>query len=254
MESLEAREQELVTSMDQASRECANLQQNVGIMEKKKAAELSGGLKDMEHQANELSKGVVKATEKWKGKKADREGEEKNKQDALGNITDLEKNVTKQHTEIEKAKGKYETLVEAHKASEEEVEKQEKRHHAVSMGMSEEDGASKTFTEQIQDAKTESVAMKTEVEAAKMRIKHQTPALQEKRKAAKGSEKEHAKLTAALEKDSKEIERIAAAMSKLDFDEEKEAALETQRVAIDEEMGGLRDVTDRLGAKLVRRF
>ena len=251
METLEREEQELTTRKEQASRECVNLNQNMAIMEKKKAAELGGGLKDMENQANELSKGVVKATEKWKGKKSDREGEETNKENALKNITDVEGSIKKQHTDIEKTKAKFESLTENHKESEAEVEKQEQRHHAVSMGMSEEDGASKTFDEQIKDAKTESFALTTEVQQAQMRIKHQTPALQAKRKAAKGAEKEHAKLSAALEKDDKEITRITAAMEKLDFNEEKEATLETRRGEINEEMGKLSDRTDRLGAKLV---
>lgn len=251
MASLQEEEESLSAALEQGSRDSKNFQQNINIIEKKRNAELSGGLKDMEDHANELSKGVVKATEKWKSKKADREAEEGNKQSAIKSVSEAETSIKTKEADIEKSDGAFDALVEKHKACEAKLAEEERRYNAVSMGMSDEDGAeAKTFVEQIKDAKTELSALATEVEQAKMRIEHQTPALKEKRAAARGSEKEHAKASKALEAIEKDLEKIDSKMQSLEYDEAKEAQLEKQRGQVEQQAAELRDVADRLGAKL----
>jgi len=251
LEALEAQVEALTSSMETGKREKANAEQNIAIIEKKKEAEESGGLRDLEEQSNELSKAVVKATEKYKGKRADRVAEEKNKAAAISAVGDGKAAITAGEGNIEAAKGKLAAAQETQQACEDDLSAQEQKHHAVSMGMSETDeGVAKTFGDQVKDAKAASVAAETEIQSATLRIKHQTPTLKEKKAAAKGSEKEHAKLSAALKVDEKAMEQLKEKMSKCDFNEEKEEALENERNTIEQEAVGLRDRTETLSARL----
>lgn len=230
LEALQARDIELRSSLEKGQRDSTNHQQNIGIIEKKKKAELGSGLKALEDQANEMSKKVVKATEKWKSKKADREAEEANKESAIASVVEGETNIVTKQAEIETAKADYEKLVEAHAAAENALKDEERRQHAISMDMTEmDDGEAKTFGDQIQEAKTEQSKLATEVEQANMRIKHLSPLLKEKRAAAKGSEKELAKISVTLKKEEAAVKSIGAKMEQLDFDPKRQAQLETDQ-------------------------
>ena len=104
---LQARDAELRSELERGQRDKANFQQNIAIIEKKKVAEQGAGLKNLEEQANEMSKKVVKSTEKWKSKKADREAEEGNKASAIASVGEAECSIKKKQAEIEAAKAKH---------------------------------------------------------------------------------------------------------------------------------------------------
>jgi structural maintenance of chromosome 2 len=251
LEALEAQVQELTTSMESAKREKVNCEQNIGIVEKKKEAEMGGGLQDLEEQANELSKAVVKANEKFKGKTQDRVAEEKNKKAAIAAVDTGASDIKAAETNIDTAKVKFEAAAEAQQGCEDALAEQERKLHAIAMGMSEVDGEeAKTFADQQKDAKSDAIAAESEIQQATLRIKHQTPALKEKKTAAKESEKEYAKMSASLKVDEKAMGQIKAKMDTCDFNEEKEEALEKERAGIEHEANKLRDRTDNLGAKL----
>ena len=96
----------------------------------------------------------------------------------------------------------------AHQGCVDAQEKEEQRHHAVSMGMAaDEDGNTKTFAEQLSDVRSSLTGLATEKEQAKMRIDHLKPTLQEKKAAAKGAAAEHAKMSKKLEATQVRLER-----------------------------------------------
>jgi structural maintenance of chromosome 2 len=255
LEDLKTEEGEITHAMKDAAGEQANCEQNITIHQKKKEAEQSGGLKELEEQSNELSKAVVKATEKFKGKRADRELEERNKQAAIGAVADGKASIKAKGRDIEKARAAHAAAAESDAAHDSELEALERKQNAVAMGMSEaDDGDDKTFADQLKEAKGGIVECATELKQAEMRVKHLTPTLKEKKAAAKGAEKELATMSAALVKDEANMEKIQAAMDKLDFSEAKEHELEKVQTATEREAATVRDRVEALDAKLSGRL
>eukprot|EP00040_Diaphanoeca_grandis_P027225 m.154478 g.154478 ORF g.154478 m.154478 type:complete len:1188 (+) comp30891_c0_seq1:197-3760(+) len=207
--------------------ECVECEKNIAQIEEQRSDLLAGDLKSMEEEANELSKKVVKSTEKFKSKKADLKTEQDNVKATEKSLQAAKDSIPKQEKAIAKAKalatesaGKYQEALS-------EQEKAELKLNAVAMGMSTEDGAE-----------------------AKLRIEHQQPLLKKKKTAAKDSEKEHSTMVKTLEVTGKEIAAIQKKMDALDFSEERETELEGEKERLQSEIRKYSDQIDRLSSKM----
>mmetsp|Transcript_20953 Transcript_20953/g.54505 ORF Transcript_20953/g.54505 Transcript_20953/m.54505 type:complete len:1217 (+) Transcript_20953:172-3822(+) len=248
---IEAEVAERNAVIEECTAEMEHAEKMVADVEGQMEEALNGGLKEIEAEANELSKGVVKATEKWKSKKAELTVEVEARAAAIASREQALAAIPVQEAAIADAEAAQDDAVKAHDAAIAEQEKEEARRHAVSLGMAaDEDGNTKTFAEQIQDVKSSLTGLDTEKEQAKMKISHLKPTLKEKKAAAKGATAEHAKMTKTLESTSGDLAKIQAKLDKIDFSDEKEADLMKQRNTAQTAYSKATDRVDGLEAKL----
>jgi structural maintenance of chromosome 2 len=251
MAEMEQQVQDCEESVAKCAAESEEAEKSITELDAQRTGLLAGDLKAMEEEANDLSKAVVKATEKWKSKKSDLAAEIKSRKATEKGLSAAQDSVPKKQEEIEAAKAECLTMEEGYKAAVEGIEKAEQQKYAVQMGMTADDGGeAKTFAQQIADTKTELNSLASEVEQAKLRVSHQKPLLAKKKAAAKGAEKEHATMVKTLGENEKSVEKIKVTMDGLDFSEEKEAALETEQGQVQADLRKVNDQVDRLGAKL----
>lgn len=252
MGKLEAKVQEQKDVIESCAQECQDGEKEITSLEAQKEETLAGNLKKLEEKANDLSKKVVKASEKWKSKKSDLTAEQKSQKAASAAIEAAKENLPKQDKAIDDAKESCMAKAQLFEDATTELTKAEQKKYAVSMGMSadNEDGQARTFSEQIQDTKKKLSNLASEMEQAKLRVEHQKPLLAKKKAAAKSSEKEHAAMVKTLEGNSKAVGKIVAAMEALDFSEDRESELENKRQKLTSDLRKVNDQVDRLGAKL----
>eukprot|EP00038_Savillea_parva_P009361 m.183060 g.183060 ORF g.183060 m.183060 type:complete len:1218 (-) comp15704_c0_seq1:286-3939(-) len=251
LEEVNAEVKERTAEIESCAAEVEAAERMVVDVEAEKETALDQGLKEMEQEANELSKTVVKATEKWKSKNAELESEKDARDTAVASLEQAKKDIPAKEKEISEAESDREQAEANYEAAQQAQAKEEARHQAVAMGMAaDDDGNAKTFAEQIQDVKTSLTALETEKEQAKMRVDHLKPTLKEKKAAAKGAAAEHAKMTKVLASTEKELASLQAKMDAIEFSDTKEAALSKERDALQAAHAKASDRVDALSAKL----
>eukprot|EP00037_Helgoeca_nana_P026180 m.294095 g.294095 ORF g.294095 m.294095 type:complete len:1217 (+) comp27155_c0_seq1:147-3797(+) len=223
----------------------------VAEIEAEKEAASNSGLKEMEAAANELSKQLVKATEKYKSKDAELTAEKEARVAAEASLEQAKTGIPAKELEITEAEAGCKEAAAVHEAALNTQEKAEAQHHAVSMGMAaDEDGNTKTFAEQQKDVRTALTALDTEKAQAKMRVDHIKPDLKAKKAAAKGAAAEKAKMSKTLESTEAELTKLQTGMDKIEFSEEKETSLSKERDVLHVAHAKAADRVDRLSAKL----
>eukprot|EP00051_Salpingoeca_urceolata_P022933 m.381612 g.381612 ORF g.381612 m.381612 type:complete len:1209 (+) comp20043_c0_seq2:233-3859(+) len=234
-----------------SEKDIANSEQNMTIIQKRRDAEMGGQIKELEAVVADRSKELVKVNAEWAHKKASVEEEEKAKQAAMDSIKETEAAIASKNKSLQKTQSAYDKTAAEHSTKEAAFADAERRCHAIEMGMTESaDGTDKTFEEQLKDAKNAEIAANTEFKQCEMRIKHSKDELKKKRPAAKGSEKEYAKMQGQLTKLEAEVKQLQDQIDGMDFSPEKESELKEQKLQLERELGPLRDQVDKLRARL----
>eukprot|EP00043_Microstomoeca_roanoka_P019159 m.212439 g.212439 ORF g.212439 m.212439 type:complete len:1209 (+) comp16946_c2_seq29:185-3811(+) len=249
LDQTEGRLKDLRNEMRDLEKTRDNTQQNIKLQEKRRDAEMSDALRDMEAQVGALSKVVVKAKAEYDNKvhAIEEELASQKSQDAL--LAETRKSLEEKDAEIAEAREVLEQGKAALKQAEDEVVESEKRCMAASIGSSS-DGTSLTFAEQLKELQSTISVAATQCTQAEMTIVHATSELKVKQPKAKASQTEYKRLERdvnALEADLKAIEEKIA---NLGFKEDLEGQLRQRKQQLDQERETVRDKVDDLSAKL----
>eukprot|EP00049_Salpingoeca_infusionum_P003732 m.70226 g.70226 ORF g.70226 m.70226 type:complete len:1213 (+) comp12252_c0_seq3:40-3678(+) len=250
LEEVEAAIEESVGTVRKMEMERDNTAQNIQLQEKRRAAELTEALKDMEKQVGILSKIVVQAKAELDNKEEAISEEKKAREQHAGTMKETQAAIAEKESEIAKAAKKLEKLQEKLQQAENAMEEAERRINAVSMGMSEVDGEAKTFAEQITLYQTQISTAASQLAQAEMTVEHTTLALKKKRPEAKKSEAEYKRHEMEVQAFQDELKRINEKLDKMEFTEGAESALRERKLTLEQQHRVLSEEVDGLSAKL----
>eukprot|EP00912_Choanoflagellata_sp_UC4_P001945 UC4_evm1s1248 len=215
-------------SVSETATAITNSQQNVNILKVKR--DQDSGLQALTKNVGELSQKVVKANNEWEHAKKAVSEQESAKVDLQSNIKDIEVQINnKQTTELDAKQAKTQKLLDAVEACQTKLEEAEKREQAAfGSGMSDEDGTTATYADQLAEAKTKVTTSQTNAKQANMRLKHAEKELKTKRPQAKKHESEYRKLQEKIKSMGNEVSQCKAELDAIMYDAENETKLQTE--------------------------
>lgn len=152
----------------------------------------------------------------------------------------------KKEEQVAKLQAKVEEKEAAHQAAKDSLAEEERRCHAVAMGMvADESGEDKTLADQLKDTQNDVSAAETELKQIKMRIDHAKKELKTKAPAAKKSQSEYTKMTSNLAKYEAQVAKAQEQLDAIAYDEASTPALEERAAANKQKMDAVRETVER---------
>eukprot|EP00124_Ichthyophonus_hoferi_P003689 Ihof_evm2s336 gene=Ihof_evmTU2s336 len=217
-------------------------------LRRKHDEEAGAGLRDLEAEAEKLSKALVKATTALDNHRKSKESETVARDQLLQTIQLSEQQKTNQIDAVAQAKHQCEQLHEVHIQSQSSLDALQRRLQAVKAGMDDDQGAS--FQDMLRDLNLTLSNTTTERKQAEMKLKHAQGDLKSKKPLAQGAEKAHEQTSKQLQVKVKELERLRANVDRVRVDPAQEAALAQEKQALEEEVQHAQYQVDQQSARL----
>ena len=218
-------------------------QKKASILSNKKEKEIGTELKEFEIKEVELSKELVKANSAHSNKQKTYQGDQDQLNISEKKLHNIEKEIEKKKISSEDASKEYQDLCEESSKTREQILMLQQKIQSISAGVSSDVNDSKSFTDQLLDAKKEHTLAKTEQKQLELKIKHQIQELDEKKKLIKGAEKSLETLNKEEKEHQNKISSLEKELSLINFDPKKQ-------VSIKEDLQKKREEYDEITQKL----
>lgn len=166
---------------------------------------------------------------------------------------DLEKNVKDLQAQLQEKKAAHEQLLEKYQTARddlakqtEEVEKKEELLQTLQTGVASKEGQESGYQGQLQEARNRASTAATEQEQAKLKISHLEKQVKEDEPKAKKAKEQNSGLIKDLEALRSQAKKLEADLTKLGYDETKEAEMYQQESHFQARIRELRQQADEL--------
>lgn len=254
-EDLEAKKQRAADLEDAAVRmkkEIDYLQEDIKKVKATREKELrkGGKFQALEEEVKTHSHEVVRLATVLDLKNTSISEEATRRSELEKNVKDLEKQLQEKKATHEKLLEKYQTAHDDLAKQTEEVEKKEELLQTLQTGVASKEGQESGYQGQLQEARNRASAAATEQEQAKLKITHLEKQVKEDEPKAKKAKEQNSGLIKDLEALRSQAKRLEADLTKLGYDETKEAEMYKQESHLQARIRELRQQADELRRKV----
>ena len=244
MKTLEAEQQEAMEVVSQQNADIDRLTQS-------KEEAMGPEFKKAENNVTELSKKMVKHASAWQNKKETHEAEIESCNNDRDAISDMKKLHEVKKQEHHNAQAACAEMQEAASATAEAAEDMQRKFLAGELSV---DGgeSSGSLPDQLEEAKSQSNALATSTKQLEIKIKHMRKELEAKQKEQGKGQTEHAAMLSEKQKLQKELNALTIQLHELDYNEDMEKELLSNKATEEQAVAKLREQLDDLSSQLSR--
>jgi len=251
MKVMEDEMQSMENKIAELESEKKNKQAEIKMLQQAKDAEMGGEIKELEEEATELSKGLVKATSAWQHSKANLASEVKALAKVNKSVSDLEKTLNSNKSKVGKAADSVKAISDDVATCTERLSELQRQRQGLQAGCDADSKAGeKSLADQLKDAKTRASTADTELKHQQKRLVHLKGELKERSKGAKNAGKEFEKLQAELTKATSAVQVATQELSELSVKPERLSELRTEIAREEAGAARLREEVDQLSARV----
>ncbi|KAF9427715.1 Structural maintenance of chromosomes protein 2 [Entomortierella beljakovae] len=223
----------------------SNITQHIEIISSNRLKEMTQGgrFQTLDATVKDLSKEIVKfkTQRDLKGKEA--EEEEQNRIGLVVTKKEIEKNLQEKKLEFQKLQLTYNDLKQKHDSQQEQVRMNEELIQTLSTGLAAEEGHENGYMEQLQRVKASAAQTTTQVEQAKLKLKHLETDIADKRRNVTIAQKNNKDLRSGLLSITQQVKRLEEALNKQSFNPESERVLLAEKA---KESGLISKLTEQI--------
>ncbi|XP_054253606.1 structural maintenance of chromosomes protein 2 [Indicator indicator] len=221
----------------------------VAEMEKERCKEAAGVLHSLEHALSEIKRENTRAQSTLDLKKQNLKNEKIKYEELVKSMQKDSKALTSKENEVKKREQELNALQETSEKDTVALNAAQYHFNAVSSGLSSGNGEDATLSEQMMACKTEISKAVTEAKQAQMKLDYAQKELKTKQAEVNKMDAGYKKDQEALEAVRNTKNQLEDAMKKLNYEEEKEAALLKEEKALTHDICRLKGLHERLVAK-----
>eukprot|EP00976_Prorocentrum_cordatum_P112168 1195489-Prorocentrum_minimum.AAC.11 len=244
----------LANSCTQLESSTEEIDAKIDELTQEREQQMGSELKKLADEADALSKTLVKETSGWTNKKDLLKSEQAGVKKLQKAVVEIEEAAAKKEADIQRIskdngdlQSQMDTAVQNAEAADKELANVQAGGNATS-----EDGKSKSFAEQISDAKSAATSAESEAKQLDLKVKHLEKEIGVKSKLLPGMQKEFQKLEKDLASHQSAVQAATATLQTLNYDEAR--ANELQEVVTCEQMAvrECREEVDQLSSQCSR--
>ncbi|KAI9882306.1 MAG: 37S ribosomal protein S9, mitochondrial [Watsoniomyces obsoletus] len=252
LEAKKERSHALEESIAKLKSEMRHLEEDMKRISAQRDKELrkGGRFQALEEEVKTQSHEMVRLATVLELKQSTISEESEKRKAVFKSVSELEAQLKQRTDTYQKLQTKYDTAKAALDKETEHAEKQEELLQTLQTGVASREGQEQGYQGQLQDAKNQLSAALTEQEQAKLKISHLEKSLKEEEPKAKKAKEQNSGLLKGLEGLRTRAKELEAELTKLGFEENKEAQMQQERSTLQERIRELRDQSDGLRRKV----
>ncbi|KAF2999874.1 Structural maintenance of chromosomes protein 2 [Curvularia kusanoi] len=248
LEAKKQRAQDLEQSAARMKKEIDFLQEDIKKVKATRERELrkGGRFQALEEEVKANSHEVVRLDTSLDLKRTSMAEETERQKTIEKSVKDLEKQLSEKKKVHEKLQERYQSARDELAKQTEEVEKKEELLQTLQTGVASKEGQESGYQGQLQDARNRVSAAATEQEQAKLKISHLEKQIKEDEPKAKKAKQQNSGLLNDLEVLKSQAQKLESDLTKMGFDEGKEAHMYQQESHLQARIRELKQQADEL--------
>ncbi|XP_009987093.1 PREDICTED: structural maintenance of chromosomes protein 2, partial [Tauraco erythrolophus] len=250
LKKMQADVENLQESMAESEKKVTQLNEEIAEMKKKKDEEVGGTLCALEGELSEIQRVYAKVQSALELKKQNLKSEENKYKELVKSMEEDSKALVLKEEEVKKIENELNALQELSEKDADALAAAQQHFNAVSAGLSSnDDGEEATLAGQMMTCKNEISKAVTEAKQTQMKLNYAQKELKTKQAEVKMMDEGYKKDHEVLKALKKTKEKLEDQMKKLNYEEEKEAALLAKKKTLTHDISRLRELYEGLMAK-----